>query len=75
MQQAVDADGQNVQGYFCWSLLDNFEWVHGYSQRFGLIYCDIETLERTPKKSYYLFQNIIKKQTPIQFSNLADNAR
>ncbi|MDD2403949.1 MAG: GH1 family beta-glucosidase [Victivallaceae bacterium] len=75
MQQAVDADGQNVQGYFCWSLLDNFEWVHGYSQRFGLIHCDFETLERTPKKSYYLFQNIIKKQTPIQFSNLADNAR
>jgi beta-glucosidase len=45
------ADGVNLRGYFVWSLLDNFEWSYGYSKRFGLIYVDYETLERTPKDS------------------------
>ena len=45
------ADGVDLRGYFVWSLLDNFEWSFGYSMRFGLIYVDYETLERTPKDS------------------------
>ena len=45
------ADGVDLRGYFVWSLLDNFEWAYGYSKRFGLIYVDYETLERTPKDS------------------------
>jgi beta-glucosidase len=47
------ADGANVQGFFCWSLLDNYEWAEGYEKRFGLVHVDFETLRRTPKASYH----------------------
>ncbi len=43
--------GAEVRGYFAWSLLDNFEWAHGFSKRFGLIHVDYDTLERRPKDS------------------------
>ena len=46
------ADGVHVTGYFCWSLLDNFEWTQGYRQRFGLVHVDYQTLVRTPKRSF-----------------------
>jgi len=45
------ADGADVQGYFAWSLLDNFEWAEGYARRFGIIHVDFETQERTVKNS------------------------
>ena len=44
-------EGANVLGYHVWSLLDNFEWAEGLSQRFGLIYVDYKTQKRTVKKS------------------------
>jgi beta-glucosidase len=40
-----------VRGYFVWSLLDNFEWEHGYGKRFGIVRVDYDTLVRTPKAS------------------------
>lgn len=61
MRQAVVVDGCPVRGYFCWSLLDNFEWIHGYSQRFGIVHCDFDTLQRTPKKSFHSYRRIIQK--------------
>ncbi len=54
-------DGVPVEGYFHWSFLDNFEWSLGYSKRFGIVYVDYTTLERTPKSSYYHYQNLIKQ--------------
>ena len=56
------ADGVPVTGYFVWSLLDNFEWAQGYSQRFGLVYVDYATLERTPKMSYAWYRDFIAAQ-------------
>lgn len=49
--RAIDA-GANLQGYFVWSLLDNFEWAEGTRRRFGIVHVDFETLARTPKASY-----------------------
>ncbi|WP_425039067.1 GH1 family beta-glucosidase [Primorskyibacter sp. S187A] len=46
------ADGVPVEGYYLWSLLDNYEWALGYEKRFGCVHVDFETLARTPKASY-----------------------
>lgn len=51
-KRAID-DGANVQGFFYWSLLDNYEWAFGYERRFGMIHVDFETQARTPKASYH----------------------
>ncbi len=45
------ADGVPVEGYMVWSLLDNFEWTHGYGPHFGIVEVDPATLERIPKAS------------------------
>ncbi|OIJ65679.1 GH1 family beta-glucosidase [Streptomyces mangrovisoli] len=50
VRQAI-TDGADVRGYYLWSLLDNFEWAWGYGKRFGAVYVDYATLERTPKSS------------------------
>jgi len=57
------ADGVPVEGYFAWSLLDNFEWADGYSRRFGLVYVDYSTLERIPKSSFYWYRDHIAQAT------------
>lgn len=54
------AEGANVQGYFVWSLLDNFEWAEGYSKRFGITYVNYETQKRLPKDSFYWYQEVIQ---------------
>lgn len=59
LQKASD-EGVDVKGYFVWSLMDNFEWASGYTERFGMIYVDYQTLERTPKESYYWFKKTIE---------------
>jgi beta-glucosidase len=52
-------EGVPLRGYFAWSLLDNFEWAHGYSKRFGLIHVDFETGERIPKASAHWYRDTI----------------
>ncbi|SVB14706.1 uncharacterized protein METZ01_LOCUS167560, partial [marine metagenome] len=51
--------GAPCNGYFAWSLMDNFEWAQGFSQRFGLVWVDFETLKRIPKDSYYWYKKFI----------------
>ncbi len=58
--RAID-DGVPLQGYFLWSLLDNFEWALGYEKRFGLIHVDFDTLKRTPKASYYALKSALER--------------
>ncbi|UWS04842.1 beta-glucosidase [Phaeobacter inhibens] len=53
------ADDVPVQGYFLWSLLDNYEWALGYEKRFGLVHVDFETLKRTPKASYHALRSAL----------------
>ena len=54
-------NGAPVAGYLQWSLLDNYEWAQGYSQRFGMVYVDYATLERTPKASALWYRDLIAR--------------
>jgi beta-glucosidase len=57
---AADA-GVPVRGYFAWSLLDNFEWGWGYSQRFGLYYVDYASQRRVPKDSALWYAELLRR--------------
>ncbi len=59
LHRSVQA-GVNVQGYMCWSLMDNFEWSFGYCKPFGLVHVDFQTLIRTPKASFSWYQRVIR---------------
>lgn len=56
--QAIQ-NGVPLAGYFVWSLMDNFEWAEGYQQRFGLVWVDFETQQRTPKQSALWYKDVI----------------
>lgn len=57
---AATRAGVNVRGYFVWSLLDNFEWTHGYDKRFGIVHVDYDTQRRTIKDSGYWYAGAIR---------------
>jgi beta-glucosidase len=62
ISQAI-ADGYDVRGYVYWSLLDNYEWLQGYNERFGLYEVDFETQERKLRKSALYLTNVIKTKS------------
>ena len=67
MEQVLSAKkiSAKLSGYFVWSLTDNFEWAEGYKQRFGLVYINYATQERTIKKSGLWYKDFLKEEAPI----------
>lgn len=63
LEQVLKAkqEGVDVQGYFVWSFIDNFEWAEGYQARFGIVHNNFETQKRTVKDSGLWFQHFLKK--------------
>jgi beta-glucosidase len=57
---AIEA-GVPLEGFFVWSLLDNFEWSLGFSKRFGLVHVDFTSQERTPKESASWFRDVVRR--------------
>lgn len=58
---AAIEQGVDVQGYFLWSLMDNFEWAFGFSKRFGIVHVDYETQRRTLKDSAHWYASVIQR--------------
>ncbi|CAH2104413.1 unnamed protein product [Euphydryas editha] len=58
-------EGSDIRAYTAWSLMDNFEWDNGYTERFGLYEVDYESPERTrtPRKSAYVYKEIVRTHT------------
>ena len=55
------AEGADIRGYMVWSLFDNFEWIQGYTRRFGMVHVDFDTQERRPKDSFYAYRDLIAR--------------
>ena len=62
VERAVE-DGVDVRGYYVWSLLDNFEWEHGYDRRFGIVAVNFDNLKRTPKRSALWYRDLIARHS------------
>jgi beta-glucosidase len=58
-------EGYPLQGYFVWTLLDNFEWAYGRDRRFGLLYTDYATQKRIPKASFHWYQECIRQNRVV----------
>jgi beta-glucosidase len=65
---AAIAAGVDVRAYFEWSLLDNFEWSHGYGMRFGLVHVDYATQVRTPRDSAHWYRDVIARNGLVELT-------
>src|SRR5262245_8269235 len=63
--QRATADGVPVNGYFLWSAQDNFEWIDGFGNRFGVVYVDFNTQKRIPKLSAQWFREAARRNTVV----------
>ena len=57
--------GVDLRGYYVWSLLDNFEWAHGRSKRFGIVHVDYATQRRTLKASARFYGEVIRSRGAV----------
>jgi beta-glucosidase len=71
LEQHIDAcaeaaaQGVPIDGYYVWSLLDNFEWSYGYDKRFGLVHVDYDSQRRTIKASGHRYANLIAQHRQV----------
>jgi beta-glucosidase len=63
--QRATAEGLPVDGYFYWSAQDNLEWNAGFDNRFGLVYVDFDTLQRTPRLSADWFREASRRNAVV----------
>jgi beta-glucosidase len=59
------AEGHPVKGYFLWSLVDSFEWVSGFTSRFGIYHLDLETRDRRPRRSVEWYREVIRQNALV----------
>lgn len=62
VRKVLERGEADLRGYFVWSLLDNFEWSHGYSKRFGICHVDFRTQRRTPKASADFYRDVVRSR-------------
>uniref|UniRef100_A0A0K8TVD7 Putative glycosyl hydrolase n=1 Tax=Phaedon cochleariae TaxID=80249 RepID=A0A0K8TVD7_PHACE len=67
LRDAMELDGVDVMGYCAWSMMDNFEWLAGYSEKFGLYHVDFNSpnRERTPKKSAIWYKRVVETKCVV----------
>ncbi len=65
VHEAIQA-GVNLKGYYVWSLMDNFEWAHGLSKRFGIIRVEYDTGQRIPKQSARWYSQVIRQNAVVE---------
>ena len=70
--KAIIVDGITVKGYYAWSLMDNFEWAMGYTEKFGLHRVDMSDPERrrTPKESARFYSRLVKENGFKEHQNI-----
>jgi beta-glucosidase len=64
-QQQATAEGIPLNGSFYWSAMDNLEWTAGFGTRFGLVYVDFKTQQRTPKLSAQWFREAARRNAVV----------
>jgi beta-glucosidase len=64
-QQRATAEGIPLKGNFVWSAMDNFEWINGYGDRFGIVHVDFKTQKRTPKLSAHWVREMASRNAVV----------